>query len=65
MSSEPKSPEMLQSVAPSDYEGLIRAIHERHGDMSKSYQRIAVYLTQNPNDVAVLSVQAIAERCGG
>jgi len=31
--------------------------------MSKSYQRIAVYLTQNPNDVAVLSVNAIAERC--
>jgi DNA-binding MurR/RpiR family transcriptional regulator len=64
MSSEPKSPEMLQSVTPSDYEGLIRTIHERYDDMSKSYQRIAVYLTQNPNDVAVLSVQAIAERCG-
>ena len=32
--------------------------------MSKSYQRIAVYLTQNPNDVAVLSVNAIGERCG-
>ena len=32
--------------------------------MSKSYQKIAVYLTQNPNDVAVLSVNAIADRCG-
>ena len=32
--------------------------------MSKSYKRIAVYLTQNPNDVAVRSVNAIAERCG-
>jgi DNA-binding MurR/RpiR family transcriptional regulator len=32
--------------------------------MSKSYQKIALYLTQNPNDVAVLSVGAIAERCG-
>jgi DNA-binding MurR/RpiR family transcriptional regulator len=32
--------------------------------MSKSYQRIAVHLTQNPNDVAVQSVSAIAERCG-
>ena len=48
---------------PSDYEGLVRTIHERYDDMSKSYQRIAVYLTQNPNDVAVLSVNAIAERC--
>jgi DNA-binding MurR/RpiR family transcriptional regulator len=55
---------MLQVAAPSDYEELIRVIHDRHDDMSKSYQRIAVYLTQNPNDVAVLSVQGIAERCG-
>jgi DNA-binding MurR/RpiR family transcriptional regulator len=54
---------MLQSTMPSDYEGLVRTIHERYDDMSKSYQRIAVYLTQNPNDVAVLSVNAIAERC--
>ena len=49
---------------PADYEELIRVIHERHDDMSKSYQRIAVYLTQNPNDVAVQSVNAIAERSG-
>lgn len=55
---------MLPSSTPSDYEDLIRVIHERFDDMSKSYQRIAVYLTQNPNDVAVLSVNAIAERCG-
>lgn len=49
---------------PEDYEGLIRVIHDRYEDMSKSYQKIAVYLTQNPNDVAVLSVNAIADRCG-
>jgi len=54
---------MLQSSTPSDYEDLIRVIHDRFDEMSKSYQRIAVYLTQNPNDVAVLSVNAIAERC--
>jgi DNA-binding MurR/RpiR family transcriptional regulator len=55
---------MPKSSTLSDCEELIRLIHERHDDMSKSYQRIAVYLTQNPNDVAVLSVSAIAERCG-
>jgi DNA-binding MurR/RpiR family transcriptional regulator len=55
---------MLQSTTPSNYEDLIRVIHERYDDMSKSYQKIAVYLTQNPNDVAVFSVHAIAERCG-
>jgi DNA-binding MurR/RpiR family transcriptional regulator len=54
---------MLQSKPPSDYEELIRTIHERYDEMSRSDQRIAVYLTQNPNDVAVRSVHAIAERC--
>lgn len=47
-----------------DYEDLIREIHEKHDDMSKSYQSIAVYLTQNPNDVAIRSVNSIAETCG-
>ena len=64
MSPKSKSLAMPQSKPPSDYEELIRTIHERHDNMSKSYQRIAVYLTQNPNDVAVHSVHAIAERCG-
>jgi DNA-binding MurR/RpiR family transcriptional regulator len=64
MSAKSESLAMQHSKPPSDYEELIRTIHERHDDMSKSYQRIAVYLTQNPNDVAVHSVHAIAERCG-
>lgn len=55
----------MQDVeTPEDYEELIRVIHDRYDDMSKSYQKIAVYLTQNPNDVAVLSVNGIADRCG-
>jgi DNA-binding MurR/RpiR family transcriptional regulator len=49
---------------PDSYEDLIRLIHDRYQDMSKSYQRISVYLTQNPSDVAVLSVNAIGEKCG-
>ena len=55
---------MTKEKVPEDYEALIRVIHERHAGMSKSYRKIAVYLTQNPNDVAVLSVNAIAKRCG-
>jgi DNA-binding MurR/RpiR family transcriptional regulator len=50
--------------APKDYEELIRVIHDRYDEMSKSYQKIAVYLTQNPNDVAVRSVNAIGETSG-
>jgi DNA-binding MurR/RpiR family transcriptional regulator len=49
---------------PKDYEELIRVIHERYEEMNRSYQRIAVYLTQNPNDVAVKSMNAIAGTCG-
>ncbi|WP_306046156.1 MurR/RpiR family transcriptional regulator [Nioella sp. MMSF_3534] len=55
---------MTSDKAPADYEDLIRLIHDRHGQMSKTYQKISLYLTQNPNDVAVLSVNAIAEHCG-
>ena len=55
---------MEKSAAPTDYEGLIQVIHERYDSMSKGYQTIALYLTQNPNDVAVRSVNAIAEGCG-
>lgn len=49
---------------PETYEELIRLIHDRYDDMSKSYQKIALFLTQNPNDVAVLSVNSISQKCG-
>lgn len=55
---------MDKPVPPADYEDLIRVIHARYDAMSKGYQAIALYLTQNPNDVAVRSVNANAERCG-
>jgi len=50
--------------APKDYEDLIRVIHDRYDGMSKSYQKIALYLTQNPNEVAVRSVNSIGESSG-
>ena len=52
------------SRAPKDYEELIRVIHARYDTMSKTYQKIAVFLTQNPNEVAVRSVNGIADKCG-
>lgn len=55
---------MVSYRPPESYEELIKLIHDRYEDMSKSYQRIALYLTQNPNDVAVLSVNAIGQKCG-
>lgn len=49
---------------PADFETLVQLIHERFERMSKSHRQISIYLTQNPNEVAVHSVNAIAERCG-
>lgn len=54
----------IPQTPPRDYETLIQLIHERFQSMSKSHQQISVYLTQNPNEIAVHSVTAIAERCG-
>ncbi len=50
--------------SPKNYEALIELIHERFDTMSKSHRQISIYLTQNPNEVAVHSVSAIANRCG-
>jgi DNA-binding MurR/RpiR family transcriptional regulator len=55
---------MIQTPPPEDYESLIRLIHDRHDSMSKTNKQIAVFLTQNPNDVAVRSVNAIAQSRG-
>ena len=52
------------SQPPDDYEELIRLIHKRYDQMSKSYQAISVYLTQKPNEVAVQPVKAIADSIG-
>ncbi|BAJ82900.1 RpiR family transcriptional regulator (plasmid) [Acidiphilium multivorum AIU301] len=49
--------------APENYEDLIRLIHDRYDQMSKTYQRISVYLTQNPNDVAIRPISTIAASC--
>ena len=49
---------------PSDYETLIHQIHERYDAMSKTQQKIALHLTQNPNEIALHSINGIAERCG-
>lgn len=55
---------MHETKTPAGYEELIRLIHDSYAEMSNGYQKIALYLTQNPNDVAVHSVNAISKRCG-
>ncbi len=55
---------MHDAGSPEEYGALIGLIHDRFEEMSKTHQRIAVFITQNPNDVAMLSVNALANRCG-
>lgn len=50
--------------APATFEALITEIHAQYDDLSKTNQQIAVYLTQNPNEVAMNSVNSIAEKQG-
>lgn len=49
---------------PETFEALINQIHAQYEDLSRTNQQIAVYLTQNPNDVAMNSVNSIAEKQG-
>ena len=49
---------------PVSYESLIRDVHERYEAMSKTNKLIAEYLTQNPNEMALNSVNALAGKCG-
>lgn len=49
---------------PANYEAFMRAIEDRYETLSGTNQLIGRYLTQNPNDVAIKSINWIAERCG-
>lgn len=55
---------MTGKPPPIEYEGLIQSVHERYGSMSKTNKRIAEFLTQNPNEMAVGSVNSLARKCG-
>lgn len=59
-------PELLRgpSVPPDSYDEVIRLIQMRYASMCNSYQTIALYLTQNPDEVALLSLSKISTACG-
>lgn len=54
----------LSGKVPETFEDLITSIHDEYDRLSKTNQQIAVYLTQNPNDVAMNSVNSIGEKQG-
>jgi DNA-binding MurR/RpiR family transcriptional regulator len=51
------------SKPPSDYESFVALVQADYDGLSRSFQTVGRYLTQNPNDVAVQSINDIAARC--
>lgn len=49
---------------PSNYEGVVNLISRDYASLSPGYQQIARFFTQNPNIIALESINAIAEKCG-
>ena len=54
---------LKQTRPPTDYESFVDLIQAEYGGLSRSAQVVARYLTQNPNDVAIQSINEIATRC--
>lgn len=51
-------------LPPPNYEALTEAIENAYDNLSRTFQQIGRFLTQNPNDMAMQSINALAERCG-
>ena len=51
------------SPVPKHYEGIVNLITERYESLSDGFRQIARVLTQNPNAVAIESINAIAAQC--
>lgn len=54
----------IQRFPPQTFEDLTRQVHDRYDRLSRSYKQVARFLIQNPNEIAILTVTMIAERCG-
>jgi len=52
------------ATIPKNYEGIVNLIAREYPDLSTGFQQIARFLTQNPNVVALESINAVAAKCG-
>ena len=48
---------------PKNYEGIVNLITAEYPELSQGHQQIARFLTQNPNVIALESINAIAVKC--
>src|SRR5258708_126300 len=49
---------------PKNYEGIVNLITREYAELSAGFQQIARFITQNPNVVALESINAVASKCG-
>jgi DNA-binding MurR/RpiR family transcriptional regulator len=54
----------LKPLPHDNYEQVVNEITRRYPQLSERYQQAARYITQNPNTVALESINAVAAKCG-
>ena len=55
---------MARTAVPRNYEGVVNLITRDYAALSPGSQQIARFFTQNPNVIALESINAIAAKCG-
>lgn len=58
-----KIKEQASETLPTNYEGIVNLITRKYPNLSAGFQKIARYVTQNPNVVALESISVIAAKC--
>ncbi len=59
----PPTKEKRRNAIPKNYEGIVNLITAEYPKLSQGYQQVARFLTQNPNVIALESINAIASKC--
>ncbi|MFC0218952.1 DNA-binding MurR/RpiR family transcriptional regulator [Pseudochelatococcus lubricantis] len=54
----------IANQVPGNYEGVVNLITQEYANLSAGFQQIARFLTQNPNSVALESINTLAAKCG-
>lgn len=61
---ENKNSDADRQAPPDNYERVVDEIANQYENLSERYKQVARYVTQNPNNVAMESVNSVATKCG-
>jgi DNA-binding MurR/RpiR family transcriptional regulator len=59
-----KKQKIIQQAVPDHYERIVNLIADEYPNLSGRFQQIARFFTQNPNVVALESINAVSAQCG-